>query len=211
MAVWTRMIPVLLAGILPAATVLAAKPSADTACAPLATVSGLRDASVTALSMQPRDGRCVVEVTASDGKGLLRQQQMLEVLAQHACAAPAEVTADNLRPSLLLRTPKRCAARSSQDLFAGEGVPWLQPRGKLPRYPREAMDQGLSGRSLLKALIDANGAVVAVIVETSSGHTVLDEAAVEELRGWHFVRGGAQSTVPALTIVRVPMRYELVE
>jgi periplasmic protein TonB len=211
MAVWTRMIPALLAGILPAATVLAAKPSADAACAPLATVSGLRDASVTALSMQPRDGRCVVEVTASDGKGLLRQQQMLEVLAQHACAAPAEVTVDNLRPSLLLRTPKRCAARSSQDLFAGEGVPWLQPRGKLPRYPREAMDQGLSGRSLLKALIDANGAVVAVIVETSSGHAVLDEAAVEELRGWHFVRGDPQSTVPALTIVRVPMRYELVE
>ena len=153
----------------------------------------------------------MVEVTASDGKGLLRQQQMLEVLAQHACAAPAEVTADNLRPSLLLRTPKRCAARRSQDLFAGEGDPWLQPRGKLPRYPREAMDQGLSGRSLLKALIDANGAVVAVIVETSSGHAVLDEAAVEELRGWHFLRGDAQSTVPALTIVRVPMRYELVE
>lgn len=205
------MIAVLLAGLLPAATVLAAKPSVDTACAPLATVSGLRDASVTALSMQPRDGRCVVEVTASDGKGLLRQRQMLEVLAQHACAAPAEVTADSLRPSLLLRTPKRCATRSSQDLFAGEGVPWMPPRGKLPRYPREAMEQGLSGRSLLKALIDAHGAVAAVIVETSSGHTVLDEAAVEELRGWHFLRGDAQSTVPALTIVRVPMRYELVE
>ena len=73
------------------------------------------------------------------------------------------------------------------------------------------MDQGLSGRSLLKALVDANGAVAAVIVETSSGHAVLDEAAVEELRGWHFLRGDAQSTVPALTIVRVPMRYELVE
>jgi TonB family protein len=209
--IWMRMIPVVLAGLLPAATVLAAKPAADTACAPLATVSGLRDANVTALSMQPRDGRCVVEVTAHDGKGLLRQRQMLEVLVQHACAASAEVTVDSLRPSLLLRTPKRCAARSSQDLFAGERVPWMQPRGKLPRYPREAMEQGLSGRSLLKALIDSQGVVAAVIVETSSGHAVLDEAAVEELRGWRFVRGDTGSPVPALTIVRVPMRYEFVE
>lgn len=211
MDIWARMIPVLLVGVLPAATVLAAKPAADTACAQLAALPGLRDAGVTALSMQPSDGRCLVEVTASDSQGLLRQRQMLEVLTQHACEAPAEVTVDNLRPSLLLRTPKRCAARSSQDLFAGEGVPWMQPRGKLPRYPREAMEQGLSGRSLLKALIDSHGVVAAVIVETSSGHAVLDEAAVEELRGWHFVRGDAQSTVPALTIVRVPMRYEFVD
>ncbi|WP_439448009.1 energy transducer TonB [Stenotrophomonas sp. ATs4] len=206
MDTWARMIPVLLAGVL-----LAAKPAADTACAPLAALSGLRDAGVTALSMQPSDGRCLVEVTATNGKALLRQQQMLAALTQHACAAPAEVTVDNLRPSLLLRTPKRCAARSSQDLFVGEGVPWMQPRGKLPRYPREAMEQGLSGRSLLKALIDSHGVVAAVIVETSSGHAVLDEAAVDELHGWHFVRGDAKSTVPALTIVRVPMRYELVE
>jgi TonB family protein len=205
------MIPLLLAGMLPATLVLAATPSAGAACAPLATVPGLRDAKVTALSMQPRDGRCVVEVTASDGKALLRQQQVLQVLAQHACAAPAEVTVDSLRPSLLLRTPKRCAARSSQDLFTGGGLPWVQPRGKLPRYPREAMEQGLSGRSLLKALIDVHGAVAAVIVETSSGHAVLDEAAVQELRGWRFVRGDDTGPVPALTIVRVPMRYELVE
>lgn len=73
------------------------------------------------------------------------------------------------------------------------------------------MQEGLSGRSLLKAVVDAQGAVVAVIVERSSGHAVLDEAAVEELRGWRFTRTDAKSAVPELSIVRVPMRYELVE
>ena len=211
MAIWARMILVLLAGSLPAPPVLAAKPSVDIACSPLAAVPALRDVEVTALSMQPGGGRCVVEVKAANGKALLRQQRMLNVLAQHACAAPAEVTVDGAQMSLTLRLPKHCAARGGRDLFAGEGIPWMQPRGVSPRYPPEAMQQGLSGRSQLKALIDAQGAVAAVIVETSSGYALLDEAAVEELRGWRFVRADAKSTVPELTIVRVPMRYALVE
>lgn len=211
MGIWARRIPVLLAGMLPVAVVLAATPGAETACSPLAAVPALRDAGVTALSMQPRDGRCVVEVIAADGKALLRQQQLLVVLAQQTCAAPAEVTVDEARVSLQLRLPKHCVARSSRDLFAGEGVPWMQPRGKFPRYPREAMEQGLSGRSQLKALINAQGAVAAVVVETSSGHALLDEAAVEELRGWRFTRTDTKGAVPELSIARVPMRFELLD
>lgn len=211
MAVWRRMMPVLLAGMLPAATVSAATPAAEAACSPLAVVPGLRDVGVTALSMQPRDGGCVVAVTAADSNALRRQQQMLEVLVQHVCAAPADVTVDEARVSLQLRLPKRCAARSSRDLFAGETVPWLPPRGVSPRYPLKAMQLGLSGRSLLTGLVDAQGGVAAVIVKVSSSHVLLDEAAVEELRGWRFTRADATGTVPALSLVRVPMRYEFVE
>lgn len=211
MGIWARRIPLLLAGMLPAAGVLAATPDTQAACSPLPPTSWLRDAGVTALSMQAREGRCLVEVTAVDGKALFRQQQMLMVLAQKACAAPAEATVDDAQVSLQLRLPKRCAARSSQDLFAGDETAWMPPRGVSPRYPREAMQEGLSGRSLLKAVVDAQGAVAAVVVERSSGHAVLDEAAVEELRGWRFTRTDAKRAVPELSIVRVPMRYELLE
>ncbi len=211
MGIGARIVALLLAGMLPATGVLAATPDTQAACSPLPPTSWLRDAGVTALSMQVREGRCLVEVTAVDGKALFRQQQLLVVLAERACAAPAEVTVDEARASLQLRLPKHCVARSSRDLFAGEGIPWTQPRGRSPRYPREAMEQGLSGRSLLKALIDAQGAVAAVVVETSSGHALLDEAAVEELRSWRFTRTDTKSTVPELSIARVPMRYELVE
>lgn len=211
MAVCARMILVLLAGTLPATPVLAAKPSAEMACEPLAPLPGLRDASVTALSMQPRDGSCVVEVTAANGNALRRQRRMLEVLVQHVCAAPAHVTVNEVQVSLQLRLPTPCAARSSRNLFAGEGISWLPPRGVSPRYPVEAMRQGLSGRSVLKGLVDTHGSVAAVIVETSSGHALLDDAAAEELQGWRFSRADAKGTVPALTLVRMPMRYEFVE
>ncbi|MCU1218386.1 energy transducer TonB [Stenotrophomonas sp. CASM110] len=211
MAVWARMILMLLAGTLPATPVLAAKPSAGMACEPMARLPGLRDAGVTALSMQPQDGRCVIEVAAANGNALRRQQRMLEALVQHACAAPAHVTVNEVQVSLQLRLPTSCAARSNRDLFAGEGIPWLPPRGVSPRYPVEAMRQGLSGRSMLKALVDARGRVAAVIVETSSGHVLLDDAAAEELQGWRFSRADAKGTVPALTLVRMPMRYEFVE
>ncbi|PSM14759.1 energy transducer TonB [Stenotrophomonas maltophilia] len=211
MGIWARMIPLLLAGMLPATGALAATPVMQTACSPLPPTSWLRDVGVSALSMQAREGGCVVEVTAVDGKALLRQQQMLMVLAQKVCAAPAEATVDDTQVSLQLRLPKRCAGRSSQDLFAGDETAWMPPRGVSPRYPRQAMQEGLSGRSLLKAVVDAQGTVAAVVVERSSGHSVLDEAAVEELRGWRFTRTDAKSAVPELSIVRVPMRYEFVE
>lgn len=126
MAVWARMILMLLAGTLPATPVLAAKPSAGMACEPMARLPGLRDAGVTALSMQPQDGRCVIEVAAANGNALRRQ-------------------------------------------------------------------------------------LAAVIVETSSGHALLDDAAAEELQGWRFSLADAKGTVPALTLVRMPMRYEFVE
>ena len=134
MGIWARRIPLLLAGMLPAAGVLAATPDTQAACSPLPPTSWLRDAGVTALSMQVREGRCVVEVTAVDGKALFRQQQMLMVLAQKACAAPAEATVDDTQVSLQLRLPKRCAARSSQSTqstvrWAGQA---LKPRCSTP-------------------------------------------------------------------------------
>lgn len=70
---WAGMIPMVLAGLLPATAALAEGPAAETACSPLAAVPALRDAGVTALSMQPKDARCVVEVTAANGKALRRQ------------------------------------------------------------------------------------------------------------------------------------------
>jgi hypothetical protein len=127
----------------------------------------------------------VVEVTAGDGKALLRQQQMLEVV-QHACAAPAEVTVDSLA-ILLLRLPAMCCAQ--QPGSVRRRCSWMQ-RGVPPRYPRS------HGAGAFRAQ-PAEGDRCArrwlrPIVETSSGHAVLDEAAVEELRGWHFVRGDAK-------------------
>jgi protein TonB len=49
-------------------------------------------------------------------------------------------------------------------------------------YPREAIAQGLQGEVLVLVIIDENGNITAARVEESSGHKILDEAALRNVR-----------------------------
>lgn len=78
-----------------------------------------------------------------------------------------------------------------------------------PRYPREALRQGLQGTVWLRVLVDEAGLPSEVSVEHSSGHRVLDEAARRQvLAQWRFqpaLRDGRP--VPAWG--RVPIDFRL--
>lgn len=50
------------------------------------------------------------------------------------------------------------------------------------RYPRVAMDNNWEGTTEIMMMIGANGMISSVSVRTSSGHTILDEQAVEMFR-----------------------------
>lgn len=74
---------------------------------------------------------------------------------------------------------------------AREGANYLKnPR---PAYPRRAKREGWQGTTLLRVSVQASGKPGAIGVQKSSGHPVLDEAAVEAVTRWTFVpatRGG---------------------
>jgi hypothetical protein len=74
---------------------------------------------VTALSMQPQDGRRVIEVAAANGNAPAGSNRMLEALVQHACAAPAHVTVNEVQVSCSCAC-RRPARHEQRDLFAGE-------------------------------------------------------------------------------------------
>lgn len=62
--------------------------------------------------------------------------------------------------------------------------------GPVPVYPKDALDRDLSGRVTLSVMIAADGSVKSVEVSASSGHRLLDEAAVRAVeRGWAFSPG----------------------
>jgi protein TonB len=62
--------------------------------------------------------------------------------------------------------------------------------GPAPVYPKDAEDQGLEGRVTLLVSVTKVGAVSGVSVKTSTGHDVLDRAAVRAVRnGWIFDPG----------------------
>ena len=55
-----------------------------------------------------------------------------------------------------------------------------------PAYPPRALRAGQQGRVLVFVLIDTAGRPAQVSVSKSSGHALLDEAALSAVRGWRF-------------------------
>ncbi|MEZ4415394.1 MAG: energy transducer TonB [Gemmatimonadota bacterium] len=73
-------------------------------------------------------------------------------------------------------------------------------------YPLELWDQGVEGEVVLRVLVDEDGAIDSVAVETSSGHQGLDSAAIEGVRSMQFTPArlnGRRTDAWA----RVPVRF----
>jgi protein TonB len=77
-----------------------------------------------------------------------------------------------------------------------------------PRYPEMARERGWEGLVVLAVNVAADGRAESVSVSRSSGHRVLDQAALEAVRAWRFEparRGGLPIAGNAL----VPIRFRL--
>lgn len=93
------------------------------------------------------------------------------------------------------------AARVTTAVPCGEGC-------RPPSYPPAARRLGQEGRVLLRVLVGADGAVLSADVEESSGHRLLDDAAVDAVREWTFepAREGENAVE---SVVHVPFRFRL--
>ena len=77
-----------------------------------------------------------------------------------------------------------------------------------PLYPDSARRDGKEGRVLLRVLVDEEGRTKAIEVSTSSGHAMLDQAAITALKKWRFMPARA-SGKPVETWVKVPIEFHL--
>jgi protein TonB len=104
--------------------------------------------------------------------------------------APPPQPALELPPRQLL-APGRAARNASAATPVVEMRPRLegeaalraveQLRSELP-YPPEAIERGLQGEALVLLFLDASGNAIAARLESSSGHALLDDAAVRAVR-----------------------------
>ena len=75
--------------------------------------------------------------------------------------------------------------------------------GPLAVYPKNALDQDLEGAVSLAVLVGSDGTIKSVTVAKSSGHKLLDDAALRAIKsGWTF-RPGMQKGKPAADKVTV--------
>jgi TonB family protein len=101
------------------------------------------------------------------------------------------------------------------DELAAAALPVVPPRpvsgvagNRKPDYPAEARRRRLQGSVVLRVNVSAQGAPEEITVLASSGHAVLDQAAVAAVHTWRFepaTRGGVPIAAPA----DVPVRFRL--
>lgn len=77
-----------------------------------------------------------------------------------------------------------------------------------PSYPAEALAEGITGRVILRVKVSAAGNVTAATIHTSSGHRVLDQAALAAVKQWRF----APATRLGLSVpaeIAVPVTFKI--
>lgn len=72
--------------------------------------------------------------------------------------------------------------------LGGDSEPVLD-HAPTPKYPRLAQARGWEGVVEVRITVAADGTVSDVQVETSSGHSLLDDAALKAVRQWRFTPG----------------------
>jgi protein TonB len=83
-------------------------------------------------------------------------------------------------------------------------------RNPPPVYPPLARRRRLQGTVLVRVHVGVQGAVLDLQVERSSGHEILDRAALGAVRAWRFLPARRGAT-PVEAWVRVPLDFRLVE
>jgi TonB family protein len=78
----------------------------------------------------------------------------------------------------------------------------------LPQYPRRARHLGLEGRLILRVTVSPLGRPSILKVLESSGHTLLDVAAMKAIKGWHF-QPALRGKSPIKASIDLPVVFRL--
>ena len=77
-----------------------------------------------------------------------------------------------------------------------------------PAYPESARREGREGRVLLRVLVDDQGRIKQVEINSSSGSDALDRAAAEGIKRWRF-HPARYGDKPVETWLRIPVEFRL--
>lgn len=120
---------------------------------------------------------------------------------------PAEEEAEEPAPE---KMPARAA--SQEQWVADPGVVQATSPGSAvnpaPLYPRIARLNGWEGTAVIRALVSPSGGVASAQAARSSGHTILDGAALAAVRQWKFQPARHKGQAVA-SQVEIPVTFRL--
>ncbi|EHW0634746.1 energy transducer TonB [Vibrio vulnificus] len=86
--------------------------------------------------------------------------------------------------------------------------PNFMQRPVQPKYPRVAQKRGIEGTALFEIWLDDQGQLTKLLLITSSGAQVLDDAAQKAIKQWRF-SPHSENGIKMPSRVRVPVRFSL--
>lgn len=145
-----------------------------------------------------------------------RKETVPEKRAEKKADAPAEGRGEAHAPPKSVPAPVPESSPPPSGRGTGEGAEKMVTEVAIPcyksnpspKYPEIARRRGYEGEVLLSVVVSADGTVATVRVKRSSGHSILDRAAVEAVAKWEFIparRMGAPVSLP----VDIPVRFVL--
>jgi len=104
-------------------------------------------------------------------------------------------------------TAQGASAETQKPVERHLAIPAYQ-HNRQPEYPSRARRRGWSGTVFLKVLVNAEGRVAELAVNRSSGHAVLDRAALKAVADWQFVPATENGKAVSMW-VEVPVTFRL--
>lgn len=136
---------------------------------------------------------------------------------KHSVVKEPSITKSQPKAKVAPDTEKELTAQSSPASPAKQGVSekpilieqpsFLSPPTK-PRYPRLAQRRGIEGTAMYEIWLDENGQQIKQDLLSSSGASMLDQAALEAIKKWKFSPRKINGTSIAHR-VQVPIRFKL--
>lgn len=133
--------------------------------------------------------------------------KMVVVKATPAPSEPAPAAAAAPNPP---RAPAAEAAAAASQAESATTAPAPKTAvNRPPAYPSYARRRGLSGVVVVRARVGPDGRCAFALVVTSSGHEVLDAAALDAVQTWKFdpARDGTGQPIPGE--IDLPIRFEI--
>ena len=125
--------------------------------------------------------------------------------SKQASAPQPEFPEDILGDALPKETVEIASAPPVQPLR--EAIPMYRENPR-PQYPKVARRRGYQGTVLLDVLVDQEGRVADLKVLRSSGHKILDKAAMRSVKTWLFEPGMRGDERVAMWVI-IPVRFQL--
>ncbi|ALM72844.1 energy transducer TonB [Vibrio vulnificus] len=138
------------------------------------------------------------------------------VVENKSSTKPAESTPVEQPEPVEHKTPKgadndKPASSASQGVSSQPTLiekPSFMEKPVQPKYPRVAQKRGIEGTALFELWIDEQGKLTQLLLITSSGAKMLDDAARKAIQQWKFTPH-AENGQKMPSRVRVPVRFSL--